>query len=272
MNTTAEQLVARGQPQQALDALQREVREHAADPKLRVFLFQLLSVLGQWPRALNQLQLCGEMDAGTLAMVSTYREALQCEMVREAVFGGRTTPMVLGEPQPWVALLVKALQCDAQGDPLLAQRLRADAFEAAPTSSGSVNDEDFEWIADADSRLGPVLEAVVNGRYCWIPFAALSKVTIEPPTDLRDLVWAPAQLTLANEGGTVALIPSRYVGSGGELDGGVQLSRKTEWVPLGAEQYRGLGQRVLTTEARDIGLLEVRTLVLHQPSSAASLH
>lgn len=272
MNTSAEQLVASGQPLQALEILQREVREHAADPKLRVFLFQLLSVLGHWPRALNQLQLCGEMDAGTLAMVNTYREALQCEMVREAVFAGRTTPMVLGEPQPWVALLVKALQCEAEGDALLAQRLRADAFEAAPMSSGTVNDEDFEWIADADSRLGPVLEAIVNGRYCWIPFAALSKVSIEAPADLRDLVWAPAQLTFSNEGGTVALIPSRYVGSGGELDGSVQLARKTEWLPLGEEQYRGLGQRVLTTEERDIGLLEVRTLVLHQAASANSLH
>ena len=42
------------------------------------------------------------MDAGTLAMVSTYREALQCEAVREAVFAGKTTPMVYGVPQPWI--------------------------------------------------------------------------------------------------------------------------------------------------------------------------
>ncbi len=84
--------------------------------KLRVFLFQLLCVLGQWQRALTQLQVCGELDAGTLAMVNTYRDALQCEAVREAVFAGKTTPMVFGQPQTWVALLVEALQVDARGD------------------------------------------------------------------------------------------------------------------------------------------------------------
>src|SRR5437868_6568515 len=82
----AEELLAAGDTQGALELLQRQVRERAADPKLRVFLFQLLCVLGQWQRAFTQLQVCGEMDAAALPMVNTYREALQCEAVREAVF------------------------------------------------------------------------------------------------------------------------------------------------------------------------------------------
>src|SRR6185436_10135020 len=109
------------------------------DAKLRVYLFQLLAVLAQWPRALKQLQVCGEMDAGTLAMVNTYREAVQCELVREAVFAGKTTPVVFGQPQPWVAMLVEALQADTRGDAALAARLRADAFEAAPVTSGTLD-------------------------------------------------------------------------------------------------------------------------------------
>jgi len=43
-----------------------------------------------------------------------------------------------------------------------------------------------------------VLEATINGRYCWVPFAALAKVAIEAPADLRDLVWSPAQLEFVN--------------------------------------------------------------------------
>ena len=49
-------------------------------PKLRVFLFQLLCVLGQWERALTQLNVAAELDAQALAMAQMYREALQCEM------------------------------------------------------------------------------------------------------------------------------------------------------------------------------------------------
>ena len=82
----------------------------------------------------------------------------------------------------------------------LGARLRADALGAAPATAGSLDGTEFEWIADADSRLGPVLEVVINGRYGWAPFSELTQVTIEAPADLRDMVWAPAQLTLLNGG------------------------------------------------------------------------
>ena len=91
----------------------------------------------------------------------------------------------------------------------------------------------FEWIADADSRLGPVLEVVINGRYGWVPFSELTQVTIEAPADLRDMVWAPAQLSLLNGGQTVALVPARYPGTGSAADAALQLSRKTEWLEIG---------------------------------------
>lgn len=266
MMTTPEQLLAEANPRGALEVLQVRVREKPADAALRVFLFQLLCVLGQWQRASNQLDVCGELDAATLPMVNTYREALKCEAVREAVFAGKTTPMIFGQPQAWIAPLVQALQADAQGNAPLSSQLRADALAAAPTIAGTLNGSSFEWIADADSRLGPVLEAVINGRYSWVPFTALAKVNIEAPADLRDLVWAPAQLVFVNGGETVALVPSRYVGSGAEADGNLQMSRKTEWLAIGTDQYRGLGQRLLTTSADEFGLLETREIVLHAAS------
>ncbi len=258
----AEELIAAGDPQGALDLLQRQVREHAADTKLRVFLFQLLCVLGQWQRASTQLEVCGELDAATLPMVNTYREALKCELVREAVFAGKTTPIAFGQPQAWVAWLVEALQAQARGDAGGAARLRTEAFQGAPATPGTLNGKAFEWIADADSRLGPVIEAVIKGRYCWVPFAAVAKVVIEAPVDLRDLVWAPAQFQLHNGGQTVALIPTRYVGSGASATGALQLSRATEWLELAPDHFSGLGQRLFTTSGPELGLLETREIVL----------
>ncbi len=35
-------------------------------------------------------------------------------------------------------------------------------------------------------RLGPVIEAMVNGRYFWVPFAAIGELDFDPPADLRD--------------------------------------------------------------------------------------
>lgn len=266
--TFAEELIAAGDPQGALELLQKQVRQKAADATLRVFLFQLLCVLGQWERALTQLKVCGELDALTLPMVNTYREAVQCERVREAVFEGKTTPIAFGEPQAWVAWLVEALQADARGDAAGAARLRGEAFAAAPATAGTLDGTPFEWIADADSRLGPVLEAVVNGRYCWVPYASLRRVVIEAPVDLRDLVWAPARFELHNGGETVALLPARYPFSGAQGSAALQMSRRTEWQELSADQYAGLGQRLITTNGVERGLLEVREIALDSAPSA----
>jgi len=265
---TAEECLKAGDPEQALQVLQQAVRAKPGDVKLRIFLFQLLCVLGQWERAAAQLQLCGELDAGALAMVNTYREALKCEVVREAVFAGRTTPVVFGQPQAWVAWLIEALQAQGRGEPALAQDLRHKAFDVAPATSGRLDGVAFEWMADADSRLGPVLEAIVNGRYAWVPFLALARVVVEAPEDLRDLVWVPAHLEFPNGGESVALIPTRYVGTADREDGGLRLSRKTLWENMGAEQYAGVGMRVLTTDAGDHDLLAVRTIEL-DPSPQA---
>ena len=101
----AEQALKDGDPELALRLLTDQVRANPADAKLRVFLFQLLCVLGRWDRALNQLNVAGELDASTLAMVQTYREALQCERLRAQVFTGEKLPMLFGEPEPWTCLL-----------------------------------------------------------------------------------------------------------------------------------------------------------------------
>ena len=83
------------------------------------------------------------------------------------------------------------------------------ALEAAPVTSGAIDGHKFEWIADADSRLGPIIEVIINGRYTWVPFNNVSKIEVEKPVDLRDLVWLPANFTWTNGGQLVALIPTR---------------------------------------------------------------
>ena len=205
------------------------MRAKPQDAKLRVFLFQLLCVLGQWDRALNQLNVAAQLDASALAMAQMYREAIRCELLRAEVFEGATPPMVFGQPEEWLALLIESLLLAGRGKAKESAELRARAFDGAPGTAGTVGDQPFEWIADADSRLGPVLEAIINGRYYWVPFARLAQVAIEAPEDLRDVVWMPAHLGFANGGESVALVPTRYPGSELSQDGQILLARKTVW-------------------------------------------
>ena len=76
MITDAENAVRAGDLPLALDRLQDAIRAKPEDVRLRVFLFQLLCVLGRWERALSQLEVCAEMDAAAIAMRETYRDAI----------------------------------------------------------------------------------------------------------------------------------------------------------------------------------------------------
>lgn len=261
----ARALLREGKPAEALKALQDRVRAAPASATERIFLFQLLAVMGQWERALTQLNVAAEMEPKLLLAAQLCRPALACEALREEIFEGRRTPLVMGEPQPWVASMVEALQLDAKGKHAAAADLRAGALEQAEAVPGYLDAGKFEWIADADPRLGPLLEAIIDGKYYWVPFANITEVLFEPPTDLRDLVWVQAQFIWSNGGTGAGLIPTRYVGSAASEDGGVRLARKTEWLEQGngaGSAVTGLGQRLLATDSGEFPILEVRRLSL----------
>lgn len=260
-HTFAQQAVQDGDPAGALKLLQGQVRANPEDAQLRVFLFQLLCVLGQWDRALTQLTVAGELDGATLAMVHTYREVIQCERVRASVAAGKKVPMVFGQPQPWLALLIEGLLHEGRGDMVRAEQLRAQAFNDAPATSGTADGQAFDWIADSDTRLGPVLEIIVNGKYYWLPFSRLSRIEFEAPQDLRDLVWTPAQFAFANGGEVVGFVPTRYVGSE-SADAGHQLARRTDWLEPASGHFTGLGQRMFATNESELALMNLRVLEL----------
>jgi len=262
VSQAAEQNLKNGDPVSALARLQDEVRARPADAKLRVFLFQLLCVVGQWERALNQLKVASELEPLALPMAQMYGAAVRCEAMRTDVFDGRKSPMILGEPEQWLALLIESRLLAGRGEAGPSEELRQRAFDEAPASSGEIDGQPFEWLADADSRLGPVMEAIINGRYYWVPFSRLTGVTMEAPEDLRDLVWMPAQLQFDNGGESLALIPTRYPGSEASEDGAIALARKTTWEQIGEETYRGLGQRIFATDTGETPLLDIRSISL----------
>jgi type VI secretion system protein ImpE len=150
--------------------------------------------------------------------------------------------------------------------------LREQAFDLAPATAGTLTYADdsvrvggdseapFEWLADADSRLGPLLEVIMNGRYYWVPFQRIAAIEITAPEDLRDLVWLPAKFQWANQGQAVGMIPSRYPGSETSQDSQLRLGRRTEWHELATGVYAGIGQRVLATDQGEYALMNLRRI------------
>ncbi|HVS70498.1 MAG TPA: type VI secretion system accessory protein TagJ [Phycisphaerae bacterium] len=264
---TSKELVQQGKVKEALAALQGEVRAKPNDAKLRVFLFQLLAVLGDWDRAVNQLKVVTDQDAEALLMAQVCGPALAAENLRAEIFAGKRTPLILGKPEEWVSWLVQANKHFADGEYAAATELRDKAFEAAPTVGGTLNGQAFEWIADADQRFGPLLEAIIDGKYYWIPYSHIRELTIEKPSDLRDLVWLPSIMTLAAGAQKIALLPVRYPGTEKTEDGAALLARKTEWLEQGGISV-GVGQRIVATDGAEVPLLEVRKLQVNAPVEA----
>jgi type VI secretion system protein ImpE len=261
----ASELLRQGKLNEALGALQNQIRNDPSNAKLRVFLFQLLCVMGQWERALTQLSVAAEIDPKALLMKEVCQQAVQCEALRKEIFAGKKLPLVFGEPQEWVGWMIQANQHSAQGHYREAQELRDKALEAAPAVAGRINDSAFEWVADADPRLGPILEAMIQGRYFWIPLQNINQIKIDKPVDLRDVVWAPANFVWTNGGAAVGFIFARYPGSDEVEDPGIKLGRKTDWIEQGKDFAVPVGQRLFATNEAEYSMLEVRALTLGQP-------
>ena len=257
---TSAELVQAGFLEEALAALQTEIRNKPEDSRLRLFLFQLNCVLGRLDKALTQLQVIASLTAESMLMAQIFRPVITCELLRREVFAGKHTPLLFGEPAEWMGLLVRANQLIIQNEFAAAAELRNQAFESAPASSGKCNGESFEWMADADSRFGPMLEAFIDGKYYWVPLCRVSKITSEKPSDLRDLVWMPVQFIWTNGGAVSGHIPARYPGTENSTDGKLRLGRGADWKQESGDTFLGLGQRVLATDAKEYPLLECRSL------------
>ena len=267
MSATAQERLKSGNLEEALSVLTETVRDNPADANSRIFMFQLLAAMGNWERALTQLNVAAEMDSGAQLMAQTCRELINCEHFRESVFKGERTPLVFGEPEQWVATLIQSLGPAAAGQGEDAAGLAAAAFEKAAPIAGSIDGEKFSWMADADMRLGPATEVIVNGKYYWVAFQNIAEISIQEPVDLRDLVWLPAEFKWKNGGESVAFIPARYPIN--TRDDQLLLARKTVWNDLGGDFFVGEGQRLLSTDKGEYPLLEVRHIVFDHPDNEA---
>jgi type VI secretion system protein ImpE len=254
-----------------LARVQALARQEPAKAGHRAALFQLHCVAGAWDKAARQLAVMGDLDSEAELFRTEGRLLLACEAQRAELFAGRATPSCLGQPPEWLALLVEALRLDGAGKHAEAKALREQAFAQAPGTAGRIDGTPFAWIADADERLGPILETIVNGRVLWIPFDQLSRVDSEGPKDLKDLVWLPVRLTLANGADAAGFVPTRYPGSEAVEDDAIRLARRTDWHELegGSGSWLGLGQRMLASDAGDHPLLDLRRLEL-QPAVVAA--
>jgi type VI secretion system protein ImpE len=227
----SQELFRAGKLDEAIQALGAEVRDNPLDVRRRTFLFELLCFAGELDRAAKQLEVLAGSSADADLGAWLYRSALHGEQIRQEMF--RTDSYPRGGAPP-------------------------------PTVSGTLNGEPFEDLRDADPRIGPRLEILAAGQYTWIPFHCIAAIRMDPPRQLRDLLWSPAKVQAAahyreTELGEV-LLPALAPLSWQHPDPQVRLGRMTEWVEGEDGDDVPMGQKLLLVDGEEFPILEVREL------------
>ena len=249
---TTRELVEAGRLAEAVAQLTQEVRARPGDASLRVALFELLSLQGDFERALKHLEVVGAQGVEEDLAVQQYRHLLAGEKARAAVFAGQARPQ-LGEPQP--SYTEHYLRGLASGDPADFQL----GDNERPVLSGTLNGVEFEDFRDADDRIGPFLELFLADEYHWIPWEMVRSVTIEQPSKLRHYIWTPISVLLQSGPRLGGFTPTLYPGSAQAPSDALKLGRATEW-DESRGYAAGLGQRVFFAGDAQPAMLEIREL------------
>jgi len=254
-----------GHPQEAVAALLPGVRANPESAPLRMLLFQLYAVLGQWERCENQLQIMVQLDPKLAYLEKVYLPAIRCHAARAAILAGTQLPIVLGEPPQWIAALVRGNQLLSGGQGSDGCAILREARKAVAGITAVVNGVSGQGLCDADIRYGPIFEAIVNGVYYWVPITRVKEITSDPPRQICDTLWLPCQFTWDNGGTAVGLMLTRYPGSESTDDAELQLGHRTDWCEEDEGSMIGTGQRILSSGDTEVAILDVRSLRIDLP-------
>jgi len=228
-------LYREGKLREAIKALGEELRSNPLDARRRTFLFELLVFAGEFDRAEKQLDLLAGANAEAAAGTLLYRSALHAERTRQSMFANRETP-----PSKQEAVY-----------------------------GGVWNGTAFNEFSDSDPRIDANLEVFIAGSYTWIPIHYLRRLEIEPPANLRDLMWARARVETSadfrlQELGEV-LLPVLCPLSSRHADETVQLGRESAWEPDDAYGEIPYGAKMMVVDGVEVPLLEIRSVVWSAP-------
>jgi type VI secretion system protein ImpE len=257
----AKQLFDSGDLQGAIRQLTADVKAAPRDLRSRIFLFELFCFTADFERAKRQLDTVAQISGDAKVQLGTelYLAILEAESARRQILQGESRqPRFLFEPPPYTALHLKALNQLRDRHYEEVETLLDESRKLRKDLDGEVESIPFHDFRDGDDLLAPFLEVIVKADYVWLPLEQIARLEIEPPRTLRDLLWIPAKIEVAEQRTSDAFIPVRYYGSSDHPEDAVKLGRMTIWEPLGQETNLGKGQRTFLIDGDARSILEIR--------------
>jgi type VI secretion system protein ImpE len=266
----AKELYVSGNLQAAIAALIAGVKASPDDVALRTFLFELSCFAGEWERADRQLDVIGHQSASAEIGVQVYRNCIKAETARQHLIRDGLQPHFLSEPPAYIDRQLDALNLLRVGDNEGAAQAFLEVEEARPALSGTLNGQKFEDFRDLDDLCAPVLELIVQEKYTWLPLEQVKEIQIDPPTQLRDLLWSGASIQ-TDQRELRAFIPNLYVGTAEDTDDQRRLGRMTDWREVALGVYHGVGLRLFSTGNDELSILKIKHIEFNLAGSGSQV-
>jgi type VI secretion system protein ImpE len=265
--TDAREMLKQGQLSNAIQQLTQDLKAKPTDVAARIFLFELLCFSGDLERAGKQLDIVGhqslEMQVGT----GIYQQILAAEKTRRTVFMEGTLPSFLTPPTENLNLYLEALKLIREHEAAKARSSLEKAISAQPVLVGQADGKPFEGFMDADPFLGPFLELIAADRYSWLPYEEIRHIELKKPVYLRDMIWQQAKIEArAGDVGEVFL-PVLYPGTHTCENEVIKLGRMTDWIDVGENLVRGVGQRLFLIDGTERAMLEISEITFSEETA-----
>jgi type VI secretion system protein ImpE len=261
---TPVELYQAGQLNQAIEALNQEVKSRPSDPEARTFLFELLSFAGDMPRAGKQLDVIAKQNVESEWATQVYQNILEGERKRACLFDEGLPPDFFLDPPAYVQRQLEAVGQLREGNADQARQLFAEVEDQRPAVPGVANGQNIDDFRDCDDLFAPVLELLIMRDYTWVPLEQVTQIEISAPERPRDLIWVPVHLVLSDETERSGYLPTRYPGSAAHADDEIRLCRRTDWEEDAAGSVRGIGQRMFLAGDEGLPVLEARSITLNE--------
>ncbi len=266
----AKEWIRQGKLQEARADIVKRIQSSPDDAAARTVYFQILAFLGEWDKAQTQLDILSTQDPQRHSGYKHYEDLVRSEKERERVLTGEAPPSYLPHRPSYADIHEEAMQALAEGAAERAGELLSQVQRLRPKLQGRCNGRDISGFRDTDSRLAPFLEAMVYGRYFWIPLESVRELTIPAPRTLLDTLWATANITTWEGLTLTCALPVLYPFSFRHENDLVKLGRRSEWKTLGEGLFEGIGQHVYETDTEEIALLEIRELSFELAATSGS--
>jgi len=261
MSMSAHEYYQAGRLDEAIEAMNAEVKSNPSDPDRRGFLAELLCFKGNLERADLMLDVISDHDPTSAVGIALFRQLVRAAQARQQLFRDGRVPEFIGEPQPYLKLHLEATIAVREGKFADAARLLGEAEVLRPQLAVDMNGKTYDDIRDVDDLTASFFEvASSTGKYFWIEMERIETIVFEPPKRPRDLIWRQAAISVNKGPDGSVYIPAIYESPSEELDTAFCLGRQTDWTGPEGGPVRGLGQRSYLIGEELVPIMEIESL------------